>query len=693
MTLRDLELLNAYNTSKDDLINHFFVPSLKNSIRYDRGVGFFSSGWLFETFIGMADFAENGGKARWITSPILSKEDWDALYLGDLAKTNQILKNSLDVSITDLKEKIQHDTLVAFAWMIADGIIEFKLAKPRNKLTSEFHAKVGIFTDINEDSISFSGSYNDSINGLHNYESIKVFRSWDATADYVVQEKYEFDKLWNNEDLNVAVYDIPDAAKAKILQLKEYSTRPYNKSISESLNYFFYISEKTAITPQIPKNLTLRDYQKEALAAWATNNHNGIFEMATGTGKTITALTAAVNQFQEKERLLTLILCPYVHLAEQWKNEAEKFGFQPVLVAESKSKWQDKAANLLRDFSANRRKHATIITTNASFRGKTLLKMLNDYQVLGDTLLIADEMHHCGSLEMLRVLPYDTPFRLGLSATPIREYDETGSESLINFFGDVVYSFNLSKAIEGKFLTPYFYEPIFVNITSEEFRIYSELSSKLQRMHPNPKEPISESALRIAIKRTRVLNNSETKLEWLNRNIHPENEMYHTLFYSGDQIFDDVLQLLGYNKGLLVHSFTYKESLSDRSRLLEQFSEKKLQALVSMKCLDEGVDIPPTRTAYFLASSSVSREFIQRRGRILRNSPGKTMAKVIDLIAVPPQEYLTISRSNESFSFVKSILRRELKRVKEFSELALNRHTAMNMFVPLANHFDLLHLT
>lgn len=692
MSLKDLNLKIAYNTSKDELIDNFFIPLLGTSIKYDRGVGYFSSSWIKEAFNGMKEFANNGGKARWITSPILSQEDWNALLLGDKAKNDELLKRLLESIIVDLKNELEKDILLAFAWMVADEIIEFKLAKPRNKLTCEYHAKVGIFTDSDGNSISFDGSYNDSEHGLYNFESIKVFKSWDLTCEYVDHEKESFEKIWNNQDQNIQVYDIPSAAKANILELINYSDRPYKKPEKSKINSFLDLIDNELPTLQMPPNITLREYQLEAIEAWKSNSYKGIFEMATGTGKTITALSGAVKLFQEKNRLFTIILCPYIHLGKQWQDEAEKFGLRPVLVAESKQKWLEGVNRVVRDFSQGRIDHGSIITTNASFLKGDLRKILGEYDIWDDTLLIADEMHHCGSSEMLHVLPKDAQFRLGLSATPVREYDEFGTDILNNFFGGVVYKFDLKRAIEEGFLTRYYYHPLPVNLTEEEFDEYIVLSERLSRIHPDPKEPISEAALKIAIKRTRVLNNSVSKIDWIRENINNCDKITYTLFYSGDKIFHDILRVLGYEKQMIVHEFTHEQTMKERSRLLALFTEEKIQSLVAMKCLDEGVDVPPTRTAYFLASSSVSREFIQRRGRILRNSPGKESAIIYDLISIPPEKYLKKGKIDENYRTVKSALRRELSRTREFSSLAENKHTSLNDFIELADRYDLLDL-
>ena len=691
MSLTKLDIPFALNTSRHDLIEQFFIPLLKNSVRYDRGVGFFSSNWIKESFIGMAEFAKNGGKARWITSPILDKEDWDAMLFGNEAKQDEILKQSLLNEIQELTQTLKQDTLIALAWMISDEIIDFKLAKPRNKLNHEYHAKVGIFTDSSGNKISFDGSYNDSETGLHNYESIKVFRSWDTTNAYVEQEKNLFEAIWNNQDPNIEVYEIPEAVKAQVLKLREKTDRPYPmpewvklKSIMENAG------ESKIPYPHIPASVVLRDYQNEAVENWFNNSNKGILEMATGTGKTITALSAAVKLLNEKKNLLTVIVCPYIHLAQQWIQEAEKFGYRPMLVAESKSKWLENVQKLVRDFKGDRLDEGSIVTTNDSFLSDDLQEILSP--IWDKVLLVADEMHHCGSPEFIKKLPYKTLYRLGLSATPIRDYDETGTEKLLDFFGDIVFKFGLKDAIEREFLTPYYYHPIPVNMQDEEFDEFINLTKKLNRLHPDPKDSMSDAALKIAIKRARVLNNSKSKIEWVKQNIDANDEMEYTLFYVGDQIFDEIRSLLGFEKRIPVHEFTHRQSLKERKDLLSQFQEGHIKAFVAMKCLDEGVDVPPTRTAYFLASSSVEREFVQRRGRVLRKSPGKTHATIYDLISIPPQEYIVKGKSDENYKAVRSALRREFMRIKEFASLAENKHRAFNKFLEIANRFDLLSL-
>ncbi|WP_165774631.1 DEAD/DEAH box helicase family protein [Candidatus Viridilinea mediisalina] len=290
--LRDLNLPATLETSRHDLTHDFFEPLLCRAIRYDRGVGYFSSGWLRINAIGLTAFAARGGHARWITSPILAQEDWHALQQGVEARRDEVLRAVLAHAVGDLARSLEAHTLSALAWMVADNILDFRLAVPTAELTGEFHAKFGLFSDVHGNQVSFEGSYNDSIQGTRNYESIKIFCSWKAGHLELIQHDQErFERLWRDEDPNVRVLLLPDAIREQILKLRTHE-RPYQvaKQTAER-------SERYRRThPQRPSELRLRDYQEEAIEAWFANECQGICEMATGTGKTITALAAAVKQ-------------------------------------------------------------------------------------------------------------------------------------------------------------------------------------------------------------------------------------------------------------------------------------------------------------------------------------------------------------------------------------------------------------
>lgn len=679
----------SINTSSDNLAQDFFVPALSSAVRYDRAVGYFSSGWLKDNAQGMLSFAANSGRGRWVTSPILSEEDWEALQSGDAARRDPALRRALEHSIADLSELLEKDTLSALAWMVADGILTFRLALPRNKLErGNFHDKFGVFTDAGDNQVSFNGSYNDSIQGSRNYESIKIFCSWEPHfAPLVRSDVNRFEQLWNNMDPNVRVFDMPEAAREQILQLRT-DTRPYPRPE--------WITEDRSLEPRgvykivrpvIPGGVVLRDYQVEAIEAWFDNDGQGLLEMATGTGKTIAALASAVRLSEREGRLLLLVCCPYKHLVEQWATEAEYFGFQPVRVAESRQKWEPELATQLRSFKKQRRDVVTVITTNTALQG-ALSQMFSPFW--DETLLIVDEAHYAGAPKMLEALPPEVPWRLGLSATPIRYYDEEGSSALLEYFNSIVFQFGLREAI-GTYLTPYFYYPTPVEMTLEEFDEFSGLTRKLQRyIGAEEDKPLPEAAKKIAIMRARVLNNSIAKLDWLSEQIEPYSDVRYTLFYVGDKLFAPTKEMLGAEKRIRVHEFTHKQNNKERSEILERFSRSELQALVAMRCLDEGVDVPPTRTAYFLASSGNPREFVQRRGRVLRRSEGKEYATIYDLISMPPRDFMNQDSSHPDWAATRAAVKREFRRIKEFAELAENKYQALNAFFEVANDLDLL---
>ncbi len=349
MGFRERKWEKFLDTSGNDLMEDFFVPALKSADVYDRGVGYFSSGWLSAAAEGMAVFAANGGKARWITSPILGERDWEALRSGYEARRDEILHNALMRNIESLEASLSGHTASALAWMIADNLLDFKLAVPRQNLDGEFHDKFGYFVDSEGDVLAFHGSYNESIHGLSNYESIKVFPSWEPSgADYFKGEQQRFQRIWDNEDPNIAVYDIPEAAKARILKLRTKNC-PYNKERCLSAADGAQITDSPFYTPA---GIELRPYQKDAANAWFKNGGRGILMIATGGGKTLTSLFMAQKIWQECKRLVLIVTCPYVVLAEQWQKEMRRFGLEPIVCCGSRSQWMPRLKQACGAFSA-----------------------------------------------------------------------------------------------------------------------------------------------------------------------------------------------------------------------------------------------------------------------------------------------------------------------------------------------------
>lgn len=679
MTLRTLPVAPYLDTSASDLVTDFFAPTLAAASRYDRGVGYFSSGWLRVNAAGMTAFAANGGRARWLTSPILDPDDWQAMRDGDRARRDALLHRALEQNIADLSRTLETQTLSALAWLIADGILTFRLAVPANALTGEFHAKFGIFTDAAGDQISFEGSYNDSIQGTRNYESLKIFRSWlEHQASIVQHDAQRFERLWCDEDPNVRVYDLPEAARARLLQLRTHD-RPYPKP-----NHL--IEQSDACTsprqPRRPSDLVLRPYQEAAIDAWFDHGCRGLFEMATGTGKTITALAAMTRLWGRERRLAIIVACPYQHLVDQWRDEAARFGLQPLLAYESKARWRAAFSQQVAEYNHGDRNHLAVITTHTTFTDDDFQRIVAG--INGSALLIADEAHHLGAEQRRLALPPSVAYRLALSATPDRWFDDAGTAALRDYFGETVFSYTLAEAI-GTALTPYRYYPQLVELTPDELAEYGQLSERIAKLGSANDPDLADAREMLLIKRAQLLNNAANKLPCLSSLITQIGAIEHALFYCAPEQIDDVCRLLGWDHGLLIHRFTAQEPNRERQTLLAQFASGELDGLVAMKCLDEGVDVPTTRTAFILASSSNPREFIQRRGRILRRASGKDEAIIYDLIAIPPQTWA----AGATFNAERSIVQHELQRFREFAEHARNKHGALDVLWNIARRYGL----
>ena len=529
MAFRTLSLPAFMDTSSHNLVRGFFEPVLTCSLRYDRGVGFFSSSWLRINAQGMVAFAANGGRARWVTSPILDPADWEALLLGDAARDDTALHQALARTVAQLGATLDNATRGALAWMVADEVLTFKLALPRNKLErGDFHDKFGVFTDANGDQIGFNGSYNDSVQGTRNYESIKIFCSWEpAFAPLVHADAERFERLWQNQDPNVRAFDLPAAVREQIVRLREVA-RPY----PEPEWMQFKQLQDTRLSyrvphPVLPPTVVLRDYQLTALDAWFTHGCCGLLEMATGTGKTITALAASVRLYEREGQLAVIIAVPYQHLVDQWATEASAFGYEPVLAYQSKTRWLDPLNQQIMAYNGGYRRCIAVIVTHSTFARAEFQRAIARLQ--GASLLIADEAHHLGAEQRRQSYPEHVPFRLALSATPDRWFDALGTLALRDYFGATVFAFTLEQAI-GVSLTSYYYYPHRVELTDEEMERYAELSAKIARLAHRDNADAQEALRMLLIKRADLLNNAENKLTELALLITNPDEVAHALF-------------------------------------------------------------------------------------------------------------------------------------------------------------------
>jgi superfamily II DNA or RNA helicase len=436
----------------------------------------------------------------------------------------------------------------------------------------------------------------------------------------------------------------------------------------------------------IEKPIELRTYQEDAIAAWVRAGGIGILEMATGTGKTVTALSAATQTLSERAGAVLVVVAPFIHLVDQWAQEMAAFGMYPVRCYGPTSAWRDSLDAEMDLVRLGVKQIAICVATHKALGNPALMDAVGRAGQGTVRMVVADEVHHLGAPKLFAPLDgFGFTLRLGLSATPQRWLDDVGNERLREYFGGTVFEFGLSEAIAGGFLTPYEYKPVIVELTQNEVASYGTLTRQIARLLESGATDIGP----LLNRRAEILNAAEGKLGALRELVPQDKQHTHALFYSTPSRLQSVVELLMTHHRLRVHRFTYRESRAERQRLLAAFARGDIHALVAIRCLDEGVDVPGTRTAYLLASSGNPREFIQRRGRILRKAEGKDRAVIYDLITVPSYGR---ARTSSAWEMERGIVRRELQRFLEFADNALNPNDARGRLLPLQLQYELLDL-
>lgn len=447
----------------------------------------------------------------------------------------------------------------------------------------------------------------------------------------------------------------------------------------------------------IPSELKLRDYQKEAINNWYKNRFKGILEMATGTGKTITAISAMVKVIQtcnmKNYSCGMIIVVPYKALLEQWVQDLEKFNIKPIMCYDKQSLWIEKLTNRINAFNNNILKNLFVITTNATFNRVEFQSLLNE--IRSEYILCIDEMHHAATDNYLKNLPQNCNLRLGLSATLNSKHNKNNIDKLIEYFDKIVYTFDMKRAINEGFLTPYYYYPIFVELTEDERYEYFKLSKQIGKLM-NVSDKNDECLTSLMIKRARIIASAKNKLKTLSNMKKYVENTYFNIFYCGDKIECEdkfiykVNRIVANDLGLKTHTFTSEEDNNERKRILNDFKEKKLQAISAIRCLDEGIDIPSLRRAFILSSSTNPKEFIQRRGRILRKAEDKEYAEIYDFIVVSSLDVNYIrGLSDEELKIESKILLRELERFDEFCDLAINKIDAHKKLMDVWELYDI----
>ncbi|SFQ94428.1 Superfamily II DNA or RNA helicase [Poseidonocella sedimentorum] len=677
MNLSSYNFGRSYHKPADDLAQDFYLPALEASVSYDRAVGFFSSTIFIIAWSSLKAFAKNGGKMRLICSPILSEGDHEALREGYSRKLEESTSQSLCQSFQDLLDNDTfHKPAVVLASLVAEGIIDCKIAWIGKDLSGRprrlFHDKLGILTDKVGNKIAFKGSMNETWPALSqdgNLESVDVFASWRDEGEQarVSDEANYFDQLWDNAYPGVEVHPFPETARNKIISSAEAGHWP--ELVDEIC---LELEEAARWSPDASRmgGRKPRPHQIQALDEWERQGRRGVFKHATGSGKTFTALCAIGDALSRNE--VPLILVPGELLLDQWLEEIkgtfEGSNLAIMVCGGGHNKWR-KNNNLRRWTRSNHTTPRAVLSTIQTASGSEFLSQISQGEHI---FLVADEVHRLGATKAQNILTTVVGPRLGLSATPERAGDPTGTKAIFDYFGPIVPPvFGLKEAIAAKALTPYFYNVHTVRLTSDEGDQWRSYSKRIQRVYARILSGGDEEGVNLSrqlqnllIQRARIVKSAEGKTE-LAAQVLKENfsDGQRWIVYCDDQSQMHEVTSSAKSGGLKSVFEYHSEMEGDKQETLKFFSERG-GIVVSIRCLDEGVDIPSVTHALILASSKNPREFVQRRGRVLRRHAQKNFAHLHDVLVLPE----TDDEDQPEVSFLKG----ELARAIEFGSNAQN---------------------
>lgn len=647
MGLKDLEIKKSYISCGDENIaKSFLVPALKHTKLYQRSVGFFSSS-VFEPILdGVVSLARNGGKIQLIASPHLNEDDIQAISLG-YEKREAIIQNAFSRDFISELEELDEIRLQVLVDLIAQGTLDIRIAI--TDTVGIYHDKLGILEDFNGNVVVFYGSANSSASGYQkNYEKIRTVKSWvESDAESIDDEKAEFQSLWEGTNPFVKVYPYKEIAKKNLLTVIE--------------------NKRSGAGEKSNAPIQLRDYQKEAIAAWVDNDYHGFYVMATGTGKTWAAIFSA-KELIDKHPAMVVICAPYKHLVRQWADDVVKTfpDAKMIMVSSENPQWEQQINHEVIRKKYSPKNQIIIISTIASFKMDRFMAALRKSK--DDKLLIVDEAHRF--TDRPEELKKDFKYMLGLSATPFSGTSAQKGMELMEFFGGQVFNLPIEVALERGFLVPYYYHPIFVYATDDEEGKFRYHTQRILSCFKNNRCINPDLLVKSLRNRLRVISMAEAKQTQIDEIINQISEKDHFVVYCGDgRLFDnnsgeELRHIQSVKRVLTAHGFkssqfTATENMAVRMELVDAFNKGEISAMAAIRCLDEGINIPSIKSALILSSNDDYREFVQRRGRILRKYANKDHANIYDVVVLP---------SHDMQGWAKI----ELRRFHEYARLALN---------------------
>jgi len=662
--LKEINIAKHYATNRNNLVSEFYAPCILRSTRYDRAVGYFRNSVMLLVGRSIADFAQNGGTIRLVCSPELTEEEIKAFQSG------YEWRGTIDKAILRIVESALADVYERPAWqfiatLIARENLDIRIAfKPGH--WGIFHDKLGLFYDHDGHVVSFIGSSNETASAwdpFGNHESFEVFSSWTADSARVNEHRSYFDRLWQNHEIGIETIPFPEVARDRL----RIASNPAGLEAAIA----------NVILPDVAKTIKVpQAYQTRAISAWKNNGYCGIIAHATGSGKTFTALLTIRQWLQERGPVLVFL--PSELLVGQWYSE-----IQDVLRDENPTvmrvgggfnSW--KRPYVVEGFTQREGNPRITLATIQTASDDLFLNRITQ----GDHLLaIWDEVHWAGAPKYSSTLKISAGGRMGLSATPKRYGDPEGTEKLLEYFGGVVDVVTLADAIEAGRLCHYNYYVHTTELFEDEREEWQELSQDIRRAFARSNlenvrlSHMPEHIKLLLIKRSRIPKKARSKIELACRIIEKLFvEGSRWLVYCEDKEQMSSVAETFRHKGINCSEY-HSEMIDDKTATLTRF-DRLGGILVAIKCLDEGVDIPSASHSLILASSKNPREFIQRRGRILRKSPGKHFAEIHDALIIPPNE----EDSTEPPEV--NILKTELARALRFAQSAANYSSIYSLY-------------
>lgn len=708
--LRELKIKAVYRSDEDNILEDFYLPALSVANSYDRAVGYFSAAMLSYAAQGISAFLQNDGKMRLIIGGELDAQDEQAIRDGyEMRAVSERFGLNMVDAIDRVNDALFYRRLEALSWLVGCGRLDIKIALRKKGM---YHEKIGIIRDADGDAIIFQGSANETANALlpdFNFESINVFPCWkEEFSPHFLPYQRGFEKLWANESKNTYVIDFPEAARRKLVKIAEKCQilKPELEiDLAQNKNAGIEASDISVMIPAVPsifdgREFKIGEHQLAALNAWRANAFQGILAHATGSGKTITSIYGAIRVFQATKALVFGIAVPYQNLADQWVTTLKQFNIAAVRCYGSRQSWHDQLSQLCTLFNVGAAKFVCFVVVNRTLLSPEFQNIVSQFPS-GNFMWVGDECHHHSSRNLSAALPNNAKLRMGLSATPEHYINIEATQRLKNYYGEIVSEFTLAQALDAKVITPYRYHISAVDLSEPEAVIYLELSEKISKLAARSSgsdvESSDDDQMRALLsQRARLLGCAVGKLTALKELLGNDQPTPLTLFYCGDGSTEDEetgdmmrhveqISSLLYSRGWKCSHFTSRESREEREQLLASFRLGLIDALVAIRCLDEGIDVPACRIAYLLASSRNPKQFIQRRGRILRKAAGKEFAVIYDFLVKFPASRFAADE------YERQLVRAELKRVAEFAKLALNSSDAVQSLMPVLERYDLAH--